>query len=103
MDYLFERVGGSWYLTGLTESETKPEVTATEESANSTVVVTDDLQSVIAAGVSGEDAASSDEVFYEAAETENDTVEIDIQSGEDGEAESDADSEETADSTNAAD
>ncbi len=24
MDYLFERQSGSWYLTGLTESETKP-------------------------------------------------------------------------------
>ena len=28
MDYLFERQSGSWYLTGLTESETKPESTA---------------------------------------------------------------------------
>lgn len=26
MDYLFERQNGSWYLIGLTESETKPEV-----------------------------------------------------------------------------
>ena len=26
MDYLFERQSGSWYLTGLTESETKPEL-----------------------------------------------------------------------------
>ena len=25
MDYLFSRQSGSWYLTGLTESETKPE------------------------------------------------------------------------------
>ena len=28
MDYLFSRQSGSWYLTGLTESETKPESTA---------------------------------------------------------------------------
>ena len=27
MDYLFERQSGSWYLTGLTESETKAEST----------------------------------------------------------------------------
>ena len=28
MDYLFSRQSGSWYLTGLTDSETKPESTA---------------------------------------------------------------------------
>jgi hypothetical protein len=28
MDYLFERQSGSWYLTGLTESETKPDSSA---------------------------------------------------------------------------
>ena len=27
MDYLFSRQSGSWYLTGLTDSETKPEST----------------------------------------------------------------------------
>ena len=31
MDYLFERQSGSWYLTGLTESETKPDSTASTE------------------------------------------------------------------------
>lgn len=33
MDYLFERQNGSWYLTGLTESETKPEVEAVSSEA----------------------------------------------------------------------
>ena len=34
MDYLFERQSGSWYLTGLTESETKPDSTASTEAAS---------------------------------------------------------------------
>ena len=33
MDYLFERQSGSWYLTGLTESETKPESAASSAAA----------------------------------------------------------------------
>ena len=32
MDYLFRRQNGSWYLTGLTDSETKPESTAAAAS-----------------------------------------------------------------------
>ena len=34
MDYLFERQSGSWYLTGLTESETKAESTESTPAAN---------------------------------------------------------------------
>ena len=34
MDYLFSRQSGSWYLTGLTESETKPDSTAGTEAAS---------------------------------------------------------------------
>ena len=34
MDYLFQRQSGSWYLTGLTESETKPDSTASTEAAS---------------------------------------------------------------------
>ena len=34
MDYLFERQSGSWYLTGPTESETKPDSTASTEAAS---------------------------------------------------------------------
>ena len=33
MDYLFERQSGSWYLTGLTDSETKPESADSAASA----------------------------------------------------------------------
>ena len=33
MDYLFSRQSGSWYLTGLTDSETKPESTASSVAA----------------------------------------------------------------------
>ena len=33
MDYLFSRQSGSWYLTGLTDSETKPESTASSAAA----------------------------------------------------------------------
>ena len=33
MDYLFSRQSGSWYPTGLTDSETKPESTAAAASA----------------------------------------------------------------------
>ena len=33
MDYLFERQSGSWYLTGLTDSETKPESAESAASA----------------------------------------------------------------------
>ena len=34
MDYLFSRQSGSWYLTGLTESETKAESTESTPAAN---------------------------------------------------------------------
>ena len=34
MDYLFSRQSGSWYLTGLTESETKAESTESTSAAN---------------------------------------------------------------------
>ena len=59
MDYIFERVSGSWYLTGLTESATKPE--ATSEAAASSVIMMDEqtLQEAILAGVNP-DAASSE-------------------------------------------
>ena len=33
MDYLFSRQSGSWYLTGLTDSETKPESADSAASA----------------------------------------------------------------------
>ena len=60
MDYLFERQSGSWYLTGLTESETKA------ESAESTSVASlpepmaeSDVQDAILAAA-GSDSASAE-------------------------------------------
>ncbi len=59
MDYIFERTGGGWYLTGLTESATKPEQAASS-AANSVVMMDpDELQEAILSGVNP-DAASSD-------------------------------------------
>ena len=67
MDYLFERQSGSWYLTGLTESETKPEST---DSASSTAqpepMAESDVQNAILAGA-GSDAASDAAASSEAA------------------------------------
>ena len=52
MDYLFARTSGSWYLTGLTESATKPEQTASSQAANSVVMMDpEELQEAILQGV----------------------------------------------------
>lgn len=66
MDYIFERVSGSWYLTGLTESATKPE--AASEPAASSVIMMDEqaLQEAILAGVNP-DAVSSESAESAAA------------------------------------
>lgn len=67
MDYLFERTGGSWYLTGLTESETKPEQTAASSQANSVVMMDpDELQEAILQGVNPDAVSSSEEASSEA-------------------------------------
>ena len=44
MDYLFERTGGSWYLTGLTESATKPEQAASSQANSVVMMDSDELQ-----------------------------------------------------------
>ena len=73
MDYLFERSNGGWYLTGLTESATKPEQAASSSPANSVVMMDpDELQEAILQGVdpdavSGSGAASSEAASSEAA------------------------------------
>lgn len=56
MDYIFERVSGSWYLTGLTESETKPEVTPAPSAMADAADQEEDLESAIIAGLLGEEA-----------------------------------------------
>ena len=67
MDYLFERQSGSWYLTGLTESETKPASTSQASSSSApTPMAGSEMQEAILASVESsspvgsESAASSD-------------------------------------------
>ena len=59
MDYLFERQSGSWYLTGLTESETKAESTDSTSAANLPEPMAEsDVQDAILAAA-GSDVADS--------------------------------------------
>ena len=59
MDYLFERQSGSWYLTGLTESETKAESTESTSAASLPEPMAEsDVQDAILAAA-GSDAADS--------------------------------------------
>ena len=59
MDYLFERQSGSWYLTGLTESETKPESTAASTASEPAMMADSEVQDAILA-TGGETPAASD-------------------------------------------
>ena len=75
MDYLFERTSGSWYLTGLTESATKPEAAASSQPANSVVMMDpDQLQDAILSGVNpgaaSSQAASAPAASEQAASSE---------------------------------
>ena len=58
MDYLFERTGGSWYLTGLTESATKPEQAASSQANSVVMMDPDELQEAILQGVDPNAASS---------------------------------------------
>ena len=59
MDYLFQRQSGSWYLTGLTESETKPDSTASTEAASQPQPMAEsDVQDTILATAGSSEAAS---------------------------------------------
>ena len=76
MDYLFERQSGSWYLTGLTESETKPESTASTEPASLPEPMAEsEVQDAILAAA-GSDSASA-EADSAAAENGVDTQSAD--------------------------
>ncbi len=66
MDYLFERQSGSWYLTGLTESETKPDSSAAAETSQPAPMAESDVQDAILAAA-GSDAASEEAASSEAA------------------------------------
>ena len=70
MDYLFERQSGSWYLTGLTESETKPESTDTASLASQPEPMAEsDVNDAIlaAAGSDSADSAAADSTAAEDA------------------------------------
>ena len=88
MDYLFERQSGSWYLTGLTESETKPDSTASTEAASQPQPMAEsDVQDVIRA-TAGSSEAASDAASDAAAEP--DTQNLDEPAADSTAAEADA-------------
>ena len=66
MDYLFSRQSGSWYLTGLTDSETKPESTASAAAAEPMPLADSEVQDAILA-TAGDSAAASEAASGEAA------------------------------------
>ena len=101
MDYIFERTGGSWYLTGLTESATKPETSASSQQANSVVMMDpDELQEAILSGVnpnaSSSGAASSEAVPEETASSETASEAADSEAASSQEADSTASSDQAA-------
>ena len=88
MDYLFERQSGSWYLTGLTESETKQE--AADSSAQSSLpepMAESEVQDAILAAA-GSSEAASDAASDAAAEP--DTQSLDEPAADSTAAEADA-------------
>jgi hypothetical protein len=72
MDYLFERQSGSWYLTGLTESETKPESAASSAAAQPEPMAESDVQDAILAAAGDSEAAASSAVVEPEAQAEAD-------------------------------
>ena len=88
MDYLFQRQSGSWYLTGLTESETKPDSTASTEAASQPQPMAEsDVQDAILA-TAGSSEAASDAASDAAAEP--DTQSLDEPTADSTAAEADA-------------
>ena len=74
MDYLFQRQSGSWYLTGLTESETKPDSTAgTEAASQPQPMAESDVQDAILA-TAGSSEAASDAASDAAAEPDTQSL-----------------------------
>ena len=81
MDYLFSRQSGSWYLTGLTDSETKPESSAESSPASASAQMEEhEVQDAILASTadSASAAADSDSAADEPAAQ---SVEADAASG----------------------
>ena len=74
MDSLFERQSGSWYLTGLTESETKPDSAASTEAASQPQPMAEsDVQDAILA-TAGSSEAASDAASDAAAEPDTQSL-----------------------------
>ena len=74
MDYLFERQSGSWYLTGLTESETKAESTDSTSAASLPEPMAEsDVQDAILA-TAGSDSDASDAASDAAAEPDTQSL-----------------------------
>mgnify|MGYP005899534311 FL=1 len=97
MDYLFERQSGSWYLTGLTESETKPDSTASTEAASQPQPMAEsDVQDAILA-TAGSSEAASDAASDAAADP--DTQSLDEPAADSTAAEADAADDNGASST----
>ena len=73
MDYLFSRQSGSWYLTGLTDSETKPEAadSTVSSAAQAPMAESDVNDAILAAAGDSESAAASDEAAAEAETAES--------------------------------
>ena len=69
MDYLFSRQSGSWYLTGLTESATKPEAPASSADSAPVMLADSEVQDAILA-TAGEAPADSEAADSAAAESE---------------------------------
>lgn len=68
MDYLFERQNGSWYLTGLTESETKPESASSAAENEPQPMAESEVQDAILSAT-GDSTAASEEGASSDAET----------------------------------
>lgn len=97
MDYLFERQSGSWYLTGLTESETKPDSAASTEAASQPQPMAEsDVQDAILA-TAGSSEAASDAASDAAADS--DTQSLDEPAADSTAAEADAADDNGASST----
>ena len=81
MDYLFERQSGSWYLTGLTDSETKPESSAESSPASASAQMEEhEVQDAILASTADSASAVADSASV-AEEPAAQSVEADAASG----------------------
>ena len=81
MDYLFSRQSGSWYLTGLTDSETKPASSAESSPASASAQMEEhEVQDAILASTADSTSAAADSASA-AEEPAAQSVEADAASG----------------------